>query len=184
VVGPQIISEKIKMDRLANLVALGLKVPLPLNVRYHHDGVVDSITDYHVQLANKYNYKGDFFIYDDDAGVVGRTAHIQSEGIDHYHVFYLGLGILAGWCVRGHEETHVLHHLGRTDLLSEIILKELGVLIDFKGIFDEDVAASIGGIHAVLRRKHKLEELDQVWFGEDYEEAKAYFQSAPSLITT
>ncbi len=158
-----------------NLEASGLMIPCPSKTEYHYDGLVDSIWGHTLSLTDKYNYHGPL-LYDDDTGVVGRVQHIEVEGVTHYHLFYLiGSPVFVTW-VRGHEETHILELLDGLDSLSEVIKREQGLVIDLKKVEDNGVVASVGGIHATLRKGHSLAELNRFCFVEGYQEARRYFE--------
>ncbi len=71
----------------------------------------------------------------------------------HHYIFYRKDNFLPIEVrVRAHEETHVLEYFKGLDLLSDKILKEQNVKINFRQIDDKEVRADIGSIYALFSR--------------------------------
>jgi hypothetical protein len=150
----------------ANLKILNIELPIGAN-KYHDDGFVKSMPMHEKKLNRHYG----FFAHQREAEKnIGLCAsYFKGKGIsnfypvvDHHHIFYLKqsndvLDIL----LRAHEETHALDKLGGLDILSEKLLQEQRVKINFKQIDEEEVRAELGAMYALNSRKNSVSEK---WF--------------------
>lgn len=165
---------------LANLEALGIEIELPPNIVYHHDGGVDNIWAHTVNLIGcNYSYPISPLGFE---SIQGRVQLIQIAAVKHYHLFYLKMGPALTALVRGHEETHFMKSVDRLNTrnlthLSEVLQREHGLVVNLNDIYDKEVAASIGGIHAALRAGHSIIRLNQFQGYSGYLGARKYFEA-------
>lgn len=147
------------MSNLINLSILGIQFESETHL-YRDDGF---IADVHKHAAKVYKEFGD----DPDAYARNRTLEEGklplASGLTLVHPTYTFTSVLTHvisfyqHCdsalkeifVRGHEETHVLFHTERHDLIQKI-LAILGLNTDIKAYSDVELIADIGGLYAVI----------------------------------
>jgi len=132
----------------AHLKILGITVPIG-NHNYYDDGFIESIIKHSLKLDKKYGVTN----LDYDISYAFKEGLSYQLGINH-HIFYLKQPRETGNIrIRAHEETHVLDHLGRLDILEEKLLKEQRIKINFREIDEKEVKAELGSLYALYARR-------------------------------
>ncbi len=170
---------------LANLEALGIEIELPPNAVYHDDGVVDNMWAHSVNLMGCCcSCALSPLEFERGVGlpVLGRVQLIHVANVRHYHLFYLKRVSALTALLKGHEETHFMKSVDRLNTrnlthLSEVLQREHGLVVNLNDIYDKEVAASIGGIHAALRAGHSIIRLNQFQGYSGYLGARKYFEA-------
>jgi len=157
-------------EKVARLRALRIIAPLGRFQEYTDHSYVNNFYKMLKRLSDKYNFDGhldDYIVRTD-----GRGNKITGACLDFYtgswpfrtknlHLFYEPQSNEADEIfLRGHEETHVLEHLGKIKLL-EIVLKEKNVKLNFSlRKINSQLRADLGGFYSLLIRGFHLEEIE------------------------
>jgi len=126
----------------ANLKVLELTVPCG-KFRYHDNGFVESISDETIGVHGL-----DEFCYDrrQDRLTVGKFCH---NGWDLYVFYKDAKSVRDNIRLRAHEETHALDFMCGLDYLSDVLLQNQNVRINFRNIDSREIRAELGALYAL-----------------------------------
>jgi len=139
--------------KTSNLEILGIDLPQSENEEFYDDGFVESIRDYKIRLLRDYHsYQPEEELNRDVFGTHGMF-WVGSKIIRH--IAYLDQKDNArNINTRAHEETHVLAESGYLDLLTNKILRDVGISLDLSLMFrfgQKELVSEIRGIYPLKR---------------------------------
>ena len=162
----------------AKLEILNLEVPIGLLKEYHDDGFVESIRKHSEMLLKKYKCRGKL---DEkfDGDLVGICNGFKFFLKKYFHIYYLDTNFAPlNIQIRAHEETHALDCLGHLEILSEKMLEEQKIKIDFKKLKDKEIRAQIGSIYALFSHGLHPSMMDNFFYNSDFEIAKRIYKQS------
>jgi len=165
----------------AKLEILGLEFSIGLFRVYHDDGFVKSLIKHTTKLDKRYNFP-DKRYYEALVNKPLLGMHItRFDGYKHQHehIYYLDKGFTPfNIFIRGHEEMHVVEDNCQLDLLSDKILEEQKVRINFGEVDDEEIRANLGGIYAMYARGMHPDLLNNCYYEGRFEAAKQLYEQS------
>lgn len=168
--------------KIARLEILGIDASLRRNESYYDDGFVSCLKTHAQKLCSHYPCKNNLlnqrFLERNYKETKGFYLPLASPHGWEYHIAYKNCNDEAiNLFTRAHEETHVMHELDGLDTLTQRFLEDQRVLIDFKGIGEEEIIADLGAIYALIQRNLRPEAVR----GEYKAKTKNYFDIAMKL---
>tara|TARA_Y100000310_G_scaffold276920_1_gene294415 strand:+ start:610 stop:1128 length:519 start_codon:yes stop_codon:yes gene_type:complete len=128
-----------------------LGITVPSEGHYFYDkGYVNSISDATMEINALYGFDNSDYNNDADKDVIGR--HCQRLLFDHYIIYLDQFYAMDNIRLRAHEETHALEGMGQLDVLTDRLLEEQNVKINFKEIDDGEIRAELGALYALHAR--------------------------------
>lgn len=166
--------------KTARLETLDIEVLLLENEEFHDDGFVKSIRDYQIQLKQRY-YSYHPTEKELEKPTFGICGEMYNGSNVYYHIAYKDQeDNFLNLQTRAHEETHVLWHLNKLNLLEEKITQNLRITIDLSAMKDfgeSELIAEIGGIYPLQKIGFSLRTISHLR-DENFHEAVEIYEKA------